>query len=196
MSATTTTNQPRFTTEGFLGTMVAVLSILTALVAYHSSIIGAAASGHELEGVRALTESNTEYISANQAVWFDYRQFDSWVLATDDDAADYLQSGFSESLMAGMDRAEGPFDEVYYDEQFAVSEDLYGQALNLFEQGGAEGKQSDQLQLVMLVFAVGLSFAAWASLSAVGARTRQSFSLLSIGTLALGLLTYLIVLIA
>ena len=59
------------------------------------------------------------------------------------------------------------------------------------EIAGQWNNRGDGLQLVMLIMALGLAFAAWASLVKEESNMRLVFSLLAILTLVSGLITYL-----
>ena len=59
-----------------------------------------------------------------------------------------------------------------------------------FDLAGQWDTRGDQLQLVMLFMALGLSFAAWASLLRQESRMRVIFALLAVAAGALGFLTY------
>ncbi len=51
-----------------LGTLIAVLSILTALAGYQSSLHGSKESDANVEAQAILADSNAEYLRANQAI--------------------------------------------------------------------------------------------------------------------------------
>ena len=180
----------RFTSEVFLGSLVAILSILTAVAAYQGAILDAQAGDYELRGMKALTESNTEYIFANQEIIYDYRLYDNYFLNENEEADEYYTDSFSEALTASIERAEGPFDEAYYDAQFDEANVLYAEAIDLFDKTDKTGGRADGLQMVMLVFALGLSFAAWASLADEGGKTRTIFTVLAIIATIIGLGLY------
>ena len=183
--------------EFALGTLVTILSILTAVVAYTAELTNAAASGNELEAVRLLTESNTEYIQSSQFIILDYTMYDNYYvnLGVDDFAADYYANLFSQSLVDAIDRNPDtfqPFDETYTNEQYGTADDLYAQAIELFEKGGGQGDVANQYQLVMMIYAVGLSFAAWSSIADEKSRSRTFFAIFSVLTLLLGSFTFMI----
>ena len=178
------------TSEAFLGSLVAILSILTAVAAYQGALVDAQAGDFELKSLRALTESNTEYIFANQDIIYDYRLYDNYFLTEETDNEQYYLDNFSQALTDSLEREDGPFDEPYYDTQFADANELYAEALDLFEKVDSTGSRADRLQLIVLVFALGLSFSAWASLADEESRMRLAFALLSIVTSVMGLSLY------
>jgi hypothetical protein len=59
-----------------------------------------------------------------------------------------------------------------------------------FELGAQWDERGDQLQLVMLVMALGLAFAAWASLLGAESNMRLLFALFGLVTFAAGLIIY------
>ncbi len=60
-----------------------------------------------------------------------------------------------------------------------------------FEKAGDWNERGDQLQLVMMIMALGLAFAAWASLLKEESKMRLLFAVLAVATLIVGVITYL-----
>ena len=58
--------------------------------------------------------------------------------------------------------------------------------------GSQYDERGDQLQLVMLIMALGLAFAAWASLLGAESNMRLLFSLFALVTFIVGLYIYLV----
>ena len=180
----------RLTSELFLGSLVAILSILTAVAAYQGALTDAQAGDSELKALKNLTESNTEYIFANQDIIYDYRLYDQYILTQDADEEQYYLDNFSEALSTSLEREEGPFDDAYYDAQFDTANELYTVALDFFDKTDTTGSRADRLQLIVLIFALGLSFAAWASLADEEGRLKAGFAVLAIVTSTGGILLY------
>lgn len=174
-----------------LGFLVAFLSVLTALAAYQGSIADSQESDLNVAGQKQLTEANSFYLEANQFVIYDYNLYDGWYTTDDPDDADYFYANFSDELFASMDRTEGPFDDQYYDEMYADANSLYDEALAYFDQAQAAGERAIRMQLVVLVFAVGLALAAYASLIQPEKRIRAVFAVASMLALVMGLVRYM-----
>ncbi|MCP4613199.1 MAG: hypothetical protein GY845_31295 [Planctomycetes bacterium] len=174
-----------------MGTLVALLSILAALAGYQGSLIGAEAAGDEIQAIKLLTESNTEFLRAQQVIIYDYSLYDNYYVEEDQERSNYYEFSFSEELSNAMERPEGPFDDTYYDEMFQDANQTCNEALLLFDSGQEKGDQEDAYQLVMFVFAVGLTFAGWASLLDDSSKIRIVFVVFAILTLTLGLFRYL-----
>jgi len=68
-----------------LGLLVALLSILTAMAAYQSTIADAESGDLNVNGQKLLTDSNSYYLEANQFVIYDYTMYDGWILNQDVD---------------------------------------------------------------------------------------------------------------
>ena len=117
--------------------------------------------------------------------------FDNYYVEEDQETADYYEFSFSEELSAGMERPDGPFDDTYYDEMFSYADQLYDESMLLFDSGQEKGTREDAFQLVMFVFAVGLTFAGWASLLGESSKVRIVFVVFAILTLVLGLFRYI-----
>ncbi len=176
-----------------LGLLVALLSILTAMAAYQSTIADAESGDLNVNGQKLLTDSNSYYLEANQFVIYDYTMYDGWILNqdVDDFAAQYFFDSFSEALSASLDRAEGPWDDPYYDEMYQEAEETYADAIVLFEDAKTIGDKADLFQLIGLIFAVGLALAAYGSLLDRENNLRILFSAISVGTLIYGLYLFL-----
>jgi hypothetical protein len=180
----------RFDIELVLGMLVGLLSVVTAYSAYLLSLADANAGGLEVAAIKALTESNTEFLRSNQEVMLDYAAFDNYVVAgrDDEELAEFYLGGFSPILEAGMERPDGPFDDFYYEETFFEADALYQEALDLFDQSQDAGDMANQLQLIMLVLAVGLSLSAFASLGKRQGRLAKLFISIAALTLVYGLI--------
>lgn len=164
----------------FLGFLVTALSVFTAATNYATYHISNTASDHEKEGSKLLANSNTEYVRATQFILQDYTMYDGFYVQTgvDDFASEYYQSNFSPELQASYDRDDA-FDDQYYDEMYAYSDDLFDQAFDEFDSAQAASKREAGFQLAMLVAAVGLAFAAYASLLDEQNKIRPLFALMS-----------------
>ena len=183
----------RLTGEGVLGALITMLSILTALVAYQSAITDSQANDTETEALTLLIDSNTEYLFALQDIMYDYQLYDQWFVEEDVERADYYFSQFTIPLQESYDREAGPFDEMYYEALYTTADEMYTDSIQEFQTANALGGLADQFQLIMLTFAVGLSFAGWASLVDKGSKTRLMFAIFSLVMLVIGLGLYLIV---
>ena len=118
----------------FLGLLVTALSVFTAATNYATYQASGTASGYETEGSRLLANSNTEYIRTTQFIIQDYTMYDGYYIqqGVDDFASEYYQSNFSPELKASLDR-DSAFDDQYYDEMYAYSDDLFNQAFDQFD---------------------------------------------------------------
>ena len=104
--------------------------------------------------------------------------------------AEYYQSSFSDQLTSSLDRSEGHFDNQYYYEMYKEAEDTYDEAITNFEQAQHAGDRADRLQLVVLIFAVGLALAAYGSLLKDESIWRVVFAIGSILSLTFGSILY------
>jgi hypothetical protein len=171
-----------------LGFLVTALSVFTAATNYATYRVGGNASGYQTEGDRLLADSNTEYIQANQFIIVDFTMYDGYYINFDKDhtAADYYQSNFSDELKASIDRND-PFDQTYYDAMYKDSDEKFNKAFAKFDLANAEGEREAGYQLAMLITAVGLAFAAYASLLDEANRLRKIFALMSLIMLVLSI---------
>lgn len=181
----------------FLGTLVAILSVFTAFAAYQGSMADSKESDKNVEGQQALSLSNTEFLRTNQDIIQDYTMYDGWWIneGVNDVNAEYYRVNFSDSLATSMDREGGPFDDQYYDEMYADADSSFDEAMTVFDEAQAAGDIADRYQLILMIFAVGLSMGAWASLLGNENRIRKFFSLFSVVLFVFGLVLTIGVLI-
>jgi hypothetical protein len=179
-----------------LGTLIALLSVFTALASYQGSMADSEQNKGEVQGMQVLNDANAEYLTANQEIIQDYTNFDSWYLNQDDpELADYYTYNFSEPLTSAIGRAGGdpeadPFGDAYYEAMYAGPNQLFDEADALFGVAQQHDERGDRLQLVVMMTAVGLAFAAWASLLRAERPLRLLFAALAIVALVLGLVSY------
>lgn len=186
----------KFSIDAYLGILVMLLSVATAFSAYQVALADAKAGELDTHAIKTLTESNTEFLRSNQEVMLDYAAFDNYVVQGEDDeeVADYFRGGFSEALEAGMSRDDGPFDDAYYDETFYEADELYIEALDLFDEAQVAGGVADQLQQVMLILAVGLSLSAFASIAEKKGAMTRLFAGIATVTLIYGIIRLAVIL--
>lgn len=165
-----------------LAVLIAVYSLLTAGTAYTSSI----ADGNQEEsyfiGLSQLSDANFFYARANQRTQLDYQVWGDMnielVRSEAEGQPDSMTNIVFENLYNQLSpqaqlsfdrwdpaRSEVPFDGQYDLEMYAAAENNQEEADAAFAQARIHGQMSNRLELFMLMFAVGLSFAAWASVS-------------------------------
>ena len=96
----------------------------------------------------------------------------------DELASEYYAGNFSVELLASINRGT-PFDDQYYDEMYAPADELLDEAFEFFDMANAESEKESAFQLAMLSAAIGLAFAAYASLLSQESRLRGWFALMS-----------------
>src|SRR5512145_2201355 len=92
--------------EVFLGTMIALLSVFTAVTSYQGAMADSEQNKYEIKGMQSLNDGNAEYLRGNQDITQDYNYFDNWYLSVDErpEIAEYYKSNFSEQLTAAYER--------------------------------------------------------------------------------------------
>jgi hypothetical protein len=181
--------------EFFLGTMIALLSVFTAVASYQGAMADSEQNKFEILGMQALNDGNAEYLTSNQDILQDYSYYDNWYLNYEErpDFAEYYEFNFSPALQAAIERdPDTVWDDEYYNEMYAIPADLFDESDYNFEIGAQWDERGDQLQLVMLVMALGLAFAAWASLMSVENNMRYMFALLGLISLIAGVAAYIL----
>ena len=139
-----------------------------------------------------LNDGNAEYLSANQFIVYDFSMYDGWYTTDDEDKAAYYEESYSEQLQASIEaNPDDPFNEDYYDAMYTDANDLWDVSDASFEKASEYDNLGDKLQLVMLLMALALAFAAWASLLKDESNMRSLFAVASIIVFILGLMQYL-----
>ena len=180
--------------ELFLGTLIALLSVFTALASYQGAMSDSEQNKYEILGMQQLNDGNAEYLRANQDITQDYNYFDNWYLNVDErpDIGEYYQSSFSEALAAAIERdPDLVWDEQYYDEMYTDAIGLWDESETNFGLASNFDEKGDQLQLVMMIMALGLAFAAWASLLGAESNMRLLFALFGLIMFVAGIITYI-----
>jgi hypothetical protein len=83
------------------------------------------------------------------------------------------------------------WDDQYYDEIYADANAYFDDSDANFEIAGQWNERGDHLQLVLMIVALGLAFAAWASLNKEESNMRSLFAALAAVTLVIGVISYL-----
>ena len=180
--------------EIMLGTFIALLSIFTGVASFQGSLSDSNQNKFQFEGMQSLTDANAEYLVANQHILFDYTSFDSWNLEDDEETAEYYATNFSDALTDSLDTGtDFPFSDQYYEAMYADAEELFTEADRRFKLANDYNTRGDRLQLVVLITAIGLAFAAWASLLDEKSNMRVIFSAMALITTVAGIAVYLTV---
>jgi hypothetical protein len=178
--------------EVVLGTLIAVLSVFTAVASFQGSLADSKQNENEVKGMQSLNDGNAEYISANQFIVYDYTMYDGWYTADTADKEEYYQTSYSAELQESIAaNPDDPFSEVYYDSMLASANALWTESDTAFETASQWDNRGDGLQLVVLLMALGLAFAAWASLLKEESNMRLLFSALAVIMLVFGVISYL-----
>lgn len=182
-----------FGNEIFLGAMIAILSVLTAGVSYLGSMSDSEQNKYEILGMQQLNDGNAEYLRANQDITQDYNYFDNWYLNVDErpEIAEYYEFNFSEALASSFESdPDVVWTDEYYDSMYADAIALWDESDINFDLASQYDERGDQLQLVMLIVALGLAFTAWASLMGAESNMRVLFSLFGVISLIAGIGVY------
>ena len=181
--------------EVVLGTMIALLSVFTAVASYQGAMADSEQNKFEILGMQNLNDGNAEYLTSNQEITQDYNYYDTWYInqETNPDIAEYYLAEFSDELVAAIERSgsENPFDEAYYNAKYELPSELFDESDTNFGIGSQWDERGDQLQLVMLIMALGLALSAWASLLGAESNMRLAFSLFGILAFLTALFIYI-----
>lgn len=178
--------------EFVLGTLIALLSVFTAIASYQGSIADSKQNEAEVNGMKNLNDGNAEYLRANQFIVYDYQMFDGWYTADTSDKEEYYLASYSQELQDSIAaNPDDPFSEAYYDAMYADSYAYWDESDTSFETAGQWDNRGDGLQLVVLVMALGLAFTAWASLAKEKSNMRLGFAALGVIMLVVGIILYL-----
>ncbi len=179
--------------EIFLGTLIALLSVATAFASYLGGVSDSKQNENEIHGMAALNDGNAEYLRTNQDITQDYNYFDNWYLNVDErpEIASYYEGNFSEALAAAIERdPDVIWDDQYYADMYADSDAYFEDSDAAFGVASQWDERGDQLQLVMLVMALGLAFAAWGSLMDKDSNMRVLFAIFGLIAFVAGVVIY------
>ncbi len=180
--------------EIVLGTLIALLSVFTAVASLQGGQADGKQNDYEILGMKSLNDGNAEYLRSNQDISQDYNYFDNWYLNLDErpDVAEYYQGSFSQALLDATNRdPDTVWDEQYYEAVYADANAYFDDSDANFEVAAKWNDRGDQLQLVLMIMALGLAFAAWASLLKDESNMRVLFALFAVMTMAMGVIAYL-----
>ncbi|MBL8102916.1 MAG: hypothetical protein JNM02_10330 [Anaerolineales bacterium] len=179
--------------EVALGTLIALLSVSTAVASYEGAMADSEQNKYEILGMQFLNDGNAEYLTVNQQITQDYTYYDNWYLNVDErpEIAAYYEGDFSQALQDAIARDNGIWDEAYYEAMYAYPNELFNESDTNFEIGSQYDEKGDRLQLVMLIMALGLALAAWGSLLGAESNMRIMFSLFGLISFLVGISLYL-----
>ncbi|MBE0672077.1 MAG: hypothetical protein IH588_15965 [Anaerolineales bacterium] len=179
--------------EVALGTLIALLSVSTAVASYEGAMADSEQNKYEILGMQFLNDGNAEYLTANQQITQDYSYYDNWYLNVDErpEIAAYYEGDFSQSLQDAIARDNGIWDDAYYEDMYTYPNELSNESDTNFEIGSQYDEKGDRLQLVMLIMALGLALAAWGSLLGAESNMRIMFSLFGLISFLAGMSLYI-----
>lgn len=178
--------------EFVLGTLITLLSVFTAFASYQGSMADSKQNEFEVSGMKNLNDGNAEYLRANQFIVYDYQMYDGWYTADTADKEEYYLTSYSQELQDAIATdPENPFSDAYYNAMYADSYAYWDESDASFDTAGQWDNRGDGLQLVVLIMALGLAFAAWASLAKDESNMRLAFATLAVVMLVLGTVFYL-----
>jgi hypothetical protein len=166
--------------EVVLGTMIALLSVFTAIASYQGAMADSEQNKYEILGMKELNDGNVFYLEANQNWLQDDNNYDNWYVNVDTnpEIAAYYEGNFSEALVTALEQDQYP--ELYEEQLYADAYAYFESSESNFSLAGQYDEKGDQLQLVMLIMALGLALSAWGSLLGAESNMRLAFSLLGI----------------
>ncbi|MCX6081045.1 MAG: hypothetical protein NTW32_16065 [Chloroflexi bacterium] len=170
------------------------MSVGVAYGSYQGSMADSDQNKNEIEGMKSLNDGNTIFLTANQTLTQDYAYYDSWYtnLDTNPDLSAYYLDLMSDNLatLAQKDSMDQTEWTAYEEGIFADAYVYFDRSEAFFKLAGAWDEKGDLLQLVVLFMALGLTFAAWASLLKDESNLRPLFAILAIVMLIAALATY------
>jgi hypothetical protein len=174
--------------DGFLGAMVVLLTIVTAFAAYQSALTSIEGDDLDFEAQKTLVLATASFQSGNSELLEDMYIYDSYRQFADQDpeeAAVFLNRA-SQALREGLDRPDGPFDEGYQEARFGDAFDLIKEVEKFEQQANLADDKARIFELAGFIFAIGLAAVAWASLVGTGRRIRLIFLLVAVVSLMAG----------
>jgi hypothetical protein len=171
--------------------MIALLSVFTAITSYQGAMADSKQNEYEILGMKELNDGNVFYLEANQNWLQDDNNYDNWYVNVDTnpEIAAYYEGNFSEALVTALEADQYP--ELYEEQLYADAYAYFDSSESNFSLAGQYDEKGDQLQLVMLIMALGLALSAWASLLGPESNMRLAFSLFGIIAFLAALFIYI-----
>lgn len=190
----TATRAERFL-NGFLAALIAIYGIMTASVVYGAAKADGNANNNYFLATTYLTDSNYFATRGITQQYYDYGLYDEiqMHLLNDSNPAiiEYLKVQYSQYALDSFERAGGFFDDIYLEDLNYESDVALDVSTRSFQLALSWSQRSETFQVLATIMAVGLSFAAWASLMDSPGLVRWIFSFLS-GFVLLGCSSFLI----
>jgi hypothetical protein len=198
-SSTTTPSQSGaihafLTNDILLAALITIMTIFTAVAAYQASL----ASGDSLKyffiAQSELTDASLLYVEQGQELFYDLNAYDQYQMALlneDEETADYYLGQLTTAGAAAVERApDDPFDAEYEQAMYTEAVATVEAADEAYDLAVVFNVKGDRLGLTTTILAVGLAFAAWASLAAAESRQRWLFALLGLVSLVIAAVEY------
>ena len=178
----------RLFSDGFLGTLVVLLTVATAFSAYQSALTSIKGDDLDFEAQKTLLIATSSYLSGNTEFLEDLQNYDSYRLFAESDPAEaavYLDRA-SRALREGLERPGGPFDEAYREARFGDAVALVSDVTDIEQQANLADDKVRIFELAGLIFTVGLAAVAWTTLMDERPRVRMVFLIISLVCLIIG----------
>jgi hypothetical protein len=179
--------------NGFLAALVSVYSILTAVVVYSASQAQDAYYRQVFHAQAALNDASELAIEGHINVLHDLNVVEKIYIQelTDPnpEITEFLLGHLSAPAQDSLARS-GEFDDLYAEEVYAAHNENRELAMELFEQAIHYAERGGTFETIATILAVGLAFAAWASLMEQTVRTRWWFAAIA-GVILLGSVIFL-----
>jgi hypothetical protein len=175
--------------DGVLGSLVVLFTIATAFASYRVSVAEIEGGDLDVDSQNSLILSAALYQESNLIMMDDSLTYNSYRLLSESDpeAATEILETASPTLIDGLARPEGPFDQQYEDALYEDARALVAEAASLNEQGNQADDLARQFQQAAFILAIGLAITAWASLFDTRPKLRLIFVLLALPSLVAGL---------
>jgi hypothetical protein len=179
--------------EPLLGALVAVFGIMTAWAAFTAGMYGGNSAEAYFIALRDLTSANDAYGLADRTVATDNSVISDYFINSEfgvsEETLDVLFRSLSDEADAAWTRyeedpdAEDFLDDQYYEEMYGYADELSENSNVAFKIAKQWDDLGDQYEFLGLLLALGLGFAAWASLLSTENIVRYLFAVLAIGIL-------------
>ena len=151
----------------FLGVLVTIYGVATALVAYQSSELGSKATEMTFIGLMELTQGNDAYAVADTEYNRSYDALTQVFLLEETGGSQVAIDIWLDTLTDQAYEAylrSGDVDDQYSEELYAYPNDLYDNAFLAYETAQEYAEVGSQYEQIALMMAMGLAFVGWASI--------------------------------
>jgi hypothetical protein len=175
--------------EPILGTLIVIMTVLVAFTAFQESLLEIEGDDLNFEASKTVTLAIGSYMVGNTDFMQDVSTYNTYRFYQEIDSSEakIIIEQASPLLLEGLERPDGPFDEIYKESRYAQAFSLLEESKRIEAEEDINDEKSQLFNLAGLIFAIGLAASAWAALVHGGGLLKFVFLLIAMACLVGGL---------